>query len=66
MYQDSKLGLTQKLSQTLLALCPQRLCGLLFRGLCVSPINLLPKTYAVFPYFVLLSFLLDFYHFLLE
>ena len=31
------LGLTQKLSQILIPLCSLRLCGSLFRNLCVSP-----------------------------
>ena len=34
IYIDSAtyLGLTQKISQTLISLCPLRLCGLLFRN----------------------------------
>jgi hypothetical protein len=32
------LGLTQNISQTLFPLCSLRLCGLLFCGLCVSPV----------------------------
>ncbi|MDZ8032418.1 MULTISPECIES: hypothetical protein [unclassified Nostoc] len=31
------LGLTQNISQTLISLCSLRLCGWLFRNLCVSP-----------------------------